>query len=378
MCSAKNALLFVTRKWPPAIGGMESYSVSLAGGLKTHFDVALKVLPGNPNGNPPGLLSYALFLVRAMIHILVRGRHYRFLVLGDLVLFPAGILARLVAPQQTRGVIFYGLDLVFHRRRGVLPALYRLYLALFARFQHTFAAKVAISTHTRFLAEGAGISNVAVIIPCVPDSALTTSTPSLANLPASVSRSSCRILCFGRLVPRKGAEWFAARVLPHLPEHVEFFVVGAPTDSEYQRRLIRYARTHYLGPQPSEVLAALIAYSEVVVMPNISTAAPIDVEGFGLAALEAASLGAVLVASRLQGITDAVIDGKTGILVEAEDATAWIRVIRALLAESADQRVVRRLTAKTTSRHVFSQEKLAFEFATLLDDASDLVDQQST
>jgi glycosyltransferase involved in cell wall biosynthesis len=368
----KEPLLFITRKWPPAIGGMESYSVSLARSLTAHFDVSLLVLPGRLNGNPPGLVSYALFLLRALTHVLLRGRRYRYLVLGDVVLFPAGLLARVIAPRQTRCVVFYGLDLVFQQRRGILPTIYRLYLSSFAHLQDTFAVKVAISSHTRVLAERAGLSRVEVVTPCVPDSALTTDSPSAADLPIIVSRSTCRILCFGRLVARKGAEWFAARVLPHLPDEAQFFVVGAPTDWQYHRRLIRYSRTHYLGPQTSEVLAALIAYAHVVVMPNISTTTAADVEGFGLAALEAAALGAILVASRLQGITDAVIDGKTGILVEPEDTTAWIRVVRALLAESDEQRRARRAMARTTSRQVFSPERLGFAFANLLGGRSPL------
>src|SRR5690606_31608244 len=48
-----------------------------------------------------------------------------------------------------------------------------------------------------------------------------------------------------------------------------------------------------------------------------------DVEGFGLTAVEAPAAGSILVASRLEGIEDAVIDNVTGLLVEPGDASMW-------------------------------------------------------
>lgn len=362
----KERLLFISRKWPPAVGGMESYSVSLAESLEPHFDTSILVLPGRSDGRPPGLLAYALFLLRAMAHVLLHGRKYRHLVLGDLVLFPAALVSRLVAPKQSRSVVLYGLDLVYQQRSGLLPKLYGCFFSLFSAFQGIFTAKVAISSYTRQLAVKAGLSGVHVINPCLPESPLTASSPDASLLPPAFAASDRRILYFGRLVPRKGAEWFASEVLPALPEQAAFFVVGAPTDPAYHQRLVRHPRVHYLGRQPDAVLASLIAHADLVVMPNIPTPDSVDAEGFGLVAVEAASLGAILVASRLQGIVDAVVDGKTGILVTSGDATAWRETLVALLGESGEQRQSRRDLAASTCRDVYSLEKLGSSFAALL------------
>jgi phosphatidyl-myo-inositol dimannoside synthase len=53
-------------------------------------------------------------------------------------------------------------------------------------------------------------------------------------------------------------------------------------------------------------------------------------EGFGLVAIESACRGALVIASALEGIKDAVIDGETGILVEPEDADRFVETIRGL------------------------------------------------
>src|SRR6478736_1889736 len=66
----KPRLLLVSRKWPPAVGGMETYSVELDETLLERFDVQRLVLPGGADGRPPGLPGYAAFLIRAMLFCL--------------------------------------------------------------------------------------------------------------------------------------------------------------------------------------------------------------------------------------------------------------------------------------------------------------------
>ena len=66
-------------------------------------------------------------------------------------------------------------------------------------------------------------------------------------------------------------------------------------------------------------------------MPNVRVAG--DMEGFGLVAVEAATRGTLVVASALEGIRDAVVDGSTGILVEPEQPDQLIETIRALAAD---------------------------------------------
>jgi glycosyltransferase involved in cell wall biosynthesis len=58
-------------------------------------------------------------------------------------------------------------------------------------------------------------------------------------------------------------------------------------------------------------------------------------EGFGLAILEAAMRGTLTVASGIEGIRDAVIDGQTGILLDAEEPDAWAERISALVSDVA-------------------------------------------
>ena len=360
-------VLFISRKWPPAVGGMESYSKTLADSLAKHCEVELLVLPGRPDGRPPSLGAYGVFVLKAMWRVFRSPKRYHHLILGDVLLFPAGLVAAATASRCSRTVILYGLDLVYQRRPGLIPRIYGLFLKAFVSTQAKFHHKVAISAHTRSLAEGVGVRDVSVIVPAIPDSALVNARPADELLPDAFNAVPRRILYFGRLIHRKGVDWFAARVLPYLPHDVTLFVVGSPTDPAYAETVARRPRVEYLGRLPDNVLSAMIVRSHVVVMPNVTSVADGDAEGFGLVAVEASALGAILVASRLQGITDAVIDGQTGTLVAAEDAVAWIEAVTSLLEEGEDARLERRRVAHAMSREAYSVERLGQAFFNLLE-----------
>jgi phosphatidylinositol alpha-1,6-mannosyltransferase len=95
----------------------------------------------------------------------------------------------------------------------------------------------------------------------------------------------------------------------------------------------------------------------VVVRPNIETPEWVDVEGFGLAAIEATALGGRLLASAIDGLTDAVVDGVTGRQVPTGDAQAWIdATVAALDAATLDNDTPGRRVAEAT-RKLFSRQR---------------------
>lgn len=78
---------------------------------------------------------------------------------------------------------------------------------------------------------------------------------------------------------------------------------------------------------PDEVLAA----ADIFCLPSYR-------EGFGLSLIEAAACGLPCVATRIYGVTDAVIDGRTGLLVPPRDALALAAALRALIEDPATRR----------------------------------------
>lgn len=361
----KPKLLFISRKWPPAVGGMETFAAETAATLAQGFDITKLVLPGRPGGRTPSLLGYGWFIVKACVYCLARARRFDYLFLSDLLMFPAALCSRAVRKHQRRIVVVYGLDLIYGRRRGLLPAVYEIYFRCFRACQHIFNHIVAISTYTAGVATERGLAGVAIINPALRERVAPATAAT--NLPPVFGRATQTILQFGRLVPRKGALWFARSVLPQLPDDIEFVVAGPPTDAGYCASLQACPRTTYLGVVPDDVLTSMIKTADVVIMPNIPMwDGRMDIEGFGLVATETTAHGGILVASRFQGITDAVVDGVTGTLVPPADAAAWHHALVALLGETASQRATRRHEVELETHRLYSRERVGTAYTRLL------------
>jgi glycosyltransferase involved in cell wall biosynthesis len=153
------------------------------------------------------------------------------------------------------------------------------------------------------------------------------------------------LLFVGRLAKRKGIKEFIEKslvtIVGQIPE-VCFVIVGAnPVESLSHRddvmsdiktviaelRLQDHVRL--LGAVSDEQLINLYQMCDIVVLPAL--AAKDDVEGFGIVLLEAAAAAKPTVATRVGGISDAVEDGKSGILVEPGDYDGISQSIIALL-----------------------------------------------
>ncbi len=71
----------------------------------------------------------------------------------------------------------------------------------------------------------------------------------------------------------------------------------------------------------------------VCILPNVRIQN--DIEGYGVVALEAAAAGCPVVAADLEGLRDAIIDGKAGRLITSADRVAWTDAIAELLEDPA-------------------------------------------
>ncbi|MEO8139057.1 MAG: glycosyltransferase family 4 protein [Gemmatimonadota bacterium] len=127
------------------------------------------------------------------------------------------------------------------------------------------------------------------------------------------------LLTLSRLVPRKGID----TVLEALPAiasavpGVQYIIAGGGPDrsrlEQLAERLGVTARVRFLGLVPDETITPLLSMADLFVMPAREERP--DVEGFGLVFLEANACGTAVIGSTSGGISDAVVDGQTGLLV---------------------------------------------------------------
>ncbi len=143
------------------------------------------------------------------------------------------------------------------------------------------------------------------------------------------------ILGIGRIVPQKGFDVLLAayaRLVQARPNAPDLIIAG---DGPERERLGAQAdalgltgRAHLIGRADRAAAVALFRGCTIFVLPSRQ-------EPQGIVNLEAMICGKPVVASRVGGVPEIVLDGETGLLVPGEDAPALARSLDALLADPA-------------------------------------------
>ncbi|CAN5480031.1 GDP-mannose-dependent alpha-(1-6)-phosphatidylinositol monomannoside mannosyltransferase [soil metagenome] len=131
------------------------------------------------------------------------------------------------------------------------------------------------------------------------------------------------VLCFGRLVKRKGIDRLIA-ALPAINERVPGAVVVIAGTGPEQARLEKLARSGpgrviVAGRVEDAEAPAFYALADVFALPVADRYFGLEIEGLGVVLLEAAASGTPCVTGRSGGTPEAVIDGSTGFVVDAKD-----------------------------------------------------------
>ena len=174
------------------------------------------------------------------------------------------------------------------------------------------------------------------------------------------------ILFVGRLNRDKGMLDLAAAfdaIAKQYPD-VLLLLVGAEEDVPFSRiQEICPAgrdRLHYVRftATPEHYMAA----ADIFCLPSYR-------EGFGMTIIEAAACGVAAVASRIYGITDAVDEGKTGLLFPAGDVAALTQALLKLIVHH-DLRQQMGEAARVRALELFYSQKITGEMLALYDGLS--------
>jgi glycosyltransferase involved in cell wall biosynthesis len=144
--------------------------------------------------------------------------------------------------------------------------------------------------------------------------------------------ADAKVLLFvGRVTPEKGVgELMQAflKLQAHYPE-LYLVLVGpyeadgrAVVESHLTPACVERVKVLGLQAAPEQYMAI----ADLLCLPSYR-------EGFGTVVIEAAAMGVPTVGTAIYGLTDAIVDGETGLLVPVQNADALAEAIRSLLAE---------------------------------------------
>ena len=320
-------ILFVSRAHPPVVGGIENQNEALGGALAKLADVTAIVNRGGKKALP-------YFLPWAALHAAWIASGVDVILLGDGVAAFIGWFVKRIRPGKSVVCVVHGLDLTYRN-----PVYQRLWVG---RFLPALDHLIAVSRSTRHIAVQHGLDGTRVsVVPNGIDVAEqpSTSTDALENSLGVTLRGRSLLVTVGRLVRRKGVAWFVEEVLPSLPDSVLYIAAGEGPDREEIERIIKRLglsnRALVLGRVSEDTKRAILGNAHLFIQPNIPV--PGDVEGFGIAVLEAGCYGLPVVATRLEGLQDAVEHGTNGLLVPPQDPPAMVRAIAGLLIDEPER-----------------------------------------
>lgn len=345
-----NSVILATLEYPPQTGGIATY---LANVVACFPEGAAHVLaPEGGETHVSDMHSETPIYRRPMLGRFIRPRWLHALYWTDWLcrkehadallvshLLPMGQIARLL--KRHRGipyaVILHGMDVALALDAGGAKR------EKARKILSDASLVVANSAYTAHLAEAAGAAKEKLIVvrpsPGIPTYLTVTEERIAAAKEKYGIGDGFTMLSLARLVPRKGfAEAIeAVALMKQRGKKAKLVIAG---DGPERQRLGKLAvkrevddLVSFAGRVPDEDLPGLYAACDAFVMAPRSVGA--DIEGFGIVYLEANLMGRPVIASRAGGVPEAVIDGRTGLLVEPGSASAIADAAERLMADPA-------------------------------------------
>ncbi len=314
----KLKILFIARTYPPLVGGMERFASDFYRYLGDLADVHLIA-------NRIGKKLVPWFFLRVCFYLVFNVKQFDLVHFNDAILTPLIPIIRLFSKAKVT-VTVHGLDVVYNKlsyQKLVIPFL-RKADRIFPVSQYTkeqCLKREITEDKLHVISNGLDFSQVSECIEVDMQNIL-------LKIESAIDQKTI-LLSLGRLIERKGHSWFIKNVFRHLPENIIYLIAGDGPEFDNIKALVQdYAlvdRIFMLGYVSEGEKNCLFEIADLFIMPNIID--PHDQEGFGIVLLEAGSHNLPSIASRIEGIPDAVIDGVSGVLVEEKDAQGFIDAI---------------------------------------------------
>jgi len=353
-------VLFLARRYPPTRGGAQTHAYKLFTYLNERMPVTLVALVRGSVLHLAWFMPWAF--LRAALELALRR--------VDVVYFSDGVtasLASVLAPLRGRARFccsLYGLEMTFGNR-----------LAQSLMRTGTLACDgiAVISDNSIDIAErdwGIPRDRMRLIYLGAEPEELSPERDEELRL-AFEAEHGIRfghdrvVLNLGRQVPRKGMAAFIEHGVPLLDESIRLLVVGGGPDADRvgaaRSALANPDQVILLGILDDDTSSMLRRHSDLFLMPNVPTAG--DVEGYGIAPLEAMYLGTPVVAFAVDALVEAVREG--GWLLSSGDYHGFVDRIHAFYELAPDERKKAGRLAREYCRREYGWDTTASRYAEL-------------
>ncbi len=313
-------VLFLTRVHPPVTGGLENQSYNLVNNFKKINKDCFIIKNTKGKKALPFFMPYSFL---KSLYLIWKNK-ITHLHLSDGMLALEGKWIKKFTGVKT-AITIHGLDITYQNW---------LYQKIIPKSINSLDNIICVSNETKkqCIKRGISIKKIIVIPNGVnPEEFLLKGTKKELREKLSKEinvdlKNKKILLTSGRLVKRKGVEWFVNNVFSKLSKDYIYLISGEGNEKDNIQRAIEKNKLEnkvfILGKTNFKTLKLLYNSANFFIMPNIHIGG--NIEGFGIVAIEAGSCGLPVITSGIEGIKDAVIPGKTGWIVGEKNIEGFV------------------------------------------------------
>jgi phosphatidylinositol alpha-1,6-mannosyltransferase len=346
LTESTNTLFLITHEFYPKRGGIATFTEEMAKasvGLGMDVEVWAQQTNGNPEKSWPFRIrrmplkgTHDLSCQFRLAYQLIRSR--RKLRNATVYLPEPGPMLTLMLLQRFNAfrpkhlvLTFHGSEILkFYRNPFIRPMASRLI---------GYADRISVLTHyTRdlLLAHFPEAKDKILVTP----GAIRSDFAVVNHKPAPESEKTI-ILTVGRIHPRKGqliTLESLRNLAPRFRSQIEYWIVGSCTKPAYKKTISDLAKSsdfpvRFFGDLPDDELSRIYERADIFAMTSVDHGS--SVEGFGLVYLEAAAHHLPVVAHRVGGVAEAIVDGVTGLLVPPEHPAQLSAAFEKLISDKS-------------------------------------------
>lgn len=325
--NTKFKILLITLEYPPQNGGVASYYAGLADELQRQ-GYEITVISQN--------LLFKWFWPRWVrvyftLRTAIKKENPDIIFVGHLL--PLGTVAWLLGKKAPYIIFTHGMDVLMAqkswRKKWLTKKILQKARLIIANSEFTKNQILACGSHF--------ITKTIVVYPC-PSISFNISQESIELLRRKFGLSGKKVLLtLGRIVERKGHE-VVIRAMPEILRHIPntiYVIAGEGPNLNKLAHLVEKLQLQsyirFVGKIPDEERSIYYALCDIFIMPTRQIGP--DVEGFGLVFLEAALFEKSSIGGKSGGVSEAIIDGQTGLLCDPEDPRALARLTVQILRQ---------------------------------------------
>lgn len=325
-------ILIVTSEFPPQPGGIANHAFNLALKLsENHYSVCVLC----DNRSKKGLEELEFDREQPFVIERIKRRPFIFITYLDRIIryLKRANKVDMVMASGKFSLWLVGLNYKSNKKSIAVIHGSEVNFKGFKRFLTNYALQcfdeiIAVSNHTKSLISNLNLRHIHVI-----PNGFNIKKQEYSNF-KSVSEP-LKLITVGNVTERKG-QINIIKALPKLIRHfpnLEYHIVGIPTEKlkleAYASKLNVSNHLIFYGRVDEFEKRKLLLESDIFVMLSNETETG-DIEGFGIALIEANALGLPAIGAKNSGILDAISDDFSGKLIAPTDSDALILAIETI------------------------------------------------